>query len=58
MGIPSVDLSQPVANILREGTHQAHERAEHSKGAQWLARGELDESEYIRFQIMLYHVYE
>ncbi|RDX50005.1 hypothetical protein OH76DRAFT_1482802 [Lentinus brumalis] len=52
-----VDLSKPVADILREGTHAAHIRAEHSKGAQWLARGELDKQEYVRFLMMLYHVY-
>ncbi len=53
-----VDLSKPVADILREGTHAAHARAEHSKGAQWLARGELDKQEYVRFLMMLYHVYK
>ena len=46
------------SEILREGTHAAHERAEHSKGAQWLARGELDKQEYVRFLMMLYHVYK
>ncbi|KAI0755069.1 hypothetical protein C8Q80DRAFT_408474 [Daedaleopsis nitida] len=54
----TVDLSQSVSDILRQGTHDAHERAEHSQGAHWLVRGELDLSEYVRFQIMLYHVYD
>ncbi|KAI0632322.1 hypothetical protein C8Q77DRAFT_1125052 [Trametes polyzona] len=53
-----IDLSQPVANILRQGTAAAHERAEHSQGAKWLARGELDKEEYVRFLMMLYHIYD
>lgn len=53
-----VDLTQPIAVILREGTHAAHERAEHSKGAQYLTRGELEREEYVRFLMMLWHVYE
>ncbi|KAH9891550.1 hypothetical protein C8Q73DRAFT_649648, partial [Cubamyces lactineus] len=57
--MPSViDLSQPVANILRQGTAEAHERAEHSQGAKWLARGELDKEEYVRFLMMLWHIYD
>ncbi|EMD39755.1 hypothetical protein CERSUDRAFT_112040 [Gelatoporia subvermispora B] len=54
---PALDLSQPMATLLRLGTAQAHEKAEHSKGAAWLTRGELDRDEYIRFLMMLYHVY-
>ncbi|KAI1793352.1 hypothetical protein LXA43DRAFT_239595 [Ganoderma leucocontextum] len=53
-----IDLSQPIAVILREGTHAAHERAEHSRGAQWLTRGDLDREEYARFLMMLWHVYD
>lgn len=52
------DLSLPIADILRKGTAEAHERAEHSQGAKWLARGELDKEEYVRFLMMVYHVYE
>lgn len=54
----SYDLTQPVATLLRLGTAEAHERAENSQGAGWLTRGELDKSEYVRFLMMLYHVYE
>ncbi|KAI8994201.1 hypothetical protein BD414DRAFT_506661 [Trametes punicea] len=54
----TVHLSQPVADILRQGTAEAHERAEHSKGAQWLARGELEKEEYARFLMMLWHIYD
>ena len=28
------------------------------EGAGWLVRGELDRDEYVRFLMMLYHVYE
>ncbi|KAH9847947.1 hypothetical protein C2E23DRAFT_889570 [Lenzites betulinus] len=52
------DLSLPIADILRKGTAEAHERAEHSEGAKWLARGELDKEEYVRFLMMVYHVYD
>lgn len=54
----AVDLSSPISTILRDGTSQAHEAAEHSPGAGWLTRGELDRDEYIRFLMMLWHVYE
>jgi len=53
----ALDLSQPMATLLRLGTAQAHEKAEHSQGAGWLTRGELDRSEYVRFLMMLWHVY-
>ncbi|TBU59217.1 hypothetical protein BD310DRAFT_425757 [Dichomitus squalens] len=53
-----VDLSQPIATVLREGTREAHQRAEHSQGAQSLTRGELDREEYARFLMLLWHVYD
>ncbi|VDB88519.1 unnamed protein product [Peniophora sp. CBMAI 1063] len=53
----SFDLSLPIADLLRQGTAQAHHSAETSSGAGWLTRGELDREEYVRFLIMLYHVY-
>lgn len=52
------DYSQPIATLLRTETAAAHEEAEHSQGAGWLTRGELDKEEYIRFLIMLHYVYE
>ncbi|CAG7853052.1 SubName: Full=Uncharacterized protein {ECO:0000313/EMBL:CCA74588.1} [Serendipita indica DSM 11827] len=51
------DLSEPVSVLLRHGTKQAHEQAEHSPGAGWLTRGELDRSEYVRFLMMLHVIY-
>lgn len=57
MSVQDYDLSQPLATLLRQGTAAAHEGAEHSKGAGWLLRGELDQEEYARFLMMLWHVY-
>ncbi|OBZ71509.1 Heme oxygenase 2 [Grifola frondosa] len=53
-----LDLSLPIATLLRVGTAAAHERAEHSEGAGWLTRGELDKEEYVRFLMMLWHIYD
>ena len=53
-----VDFSLPLAELLRKGTAIAHEEAEKSQGAAWMVRGELDREEYVRFLMMLYHVYE
>lgn len=52
------DLSRPISILLREGTSQAHKSAESSPGAAWLARGELDKDEYVRYLMMLWHIYE
>ncbi|KAI0917454.1 hypothetical protein AcW1_007351 [Taiwanofungus camphoratus] len=53
-----LDLSLPMATLLRLGTAAAHEDIEVSQGAGWLARGELDREEYVRFLMMLWHVYD
>ncbi|KAI0786230.1 heme oxygenase, partial [Abortiporus biennis] len=53
-----IDLSLPISTLLKTGTAAAHEKAEHSQGAGWLTRGELDREEYVRFLMMLYHVYD
>lgn len=52
------DYSLPLATGLKTATAEAHETAETSQGAGWLTRGELDKEEYIRFLMMLFHVYE
>jgi heme oxygenase (biliverdin-producing, ferredoxin) len=52
-----LDATQPVSALLRQATAAAHAAAEHSPGAGWLARGELDLAEYIRFNLMLWAVY-
>ncbi|KAI0044609.1 hypothetical protein FA95DRAFT_1562063 [Auriscalpium vulgare] len=56
--IHELDLTLPIATLLRDGTAQAHESAETSQGAGWLTRGELDKAEYARFLIMLWNVYD
>ncbi|THH20583.1 hypothetical protein EW146_g797 [Bondarzewia mesenterica] len=53
-----LDLSLPIATLLRLSTAAAHETINHSAGAEWLTRGELDKEEYVRFLIMLWHVYD
>ncbi|GJE99873.1 heme oxygenase [Phanerochaete sordida] len=56
--ITEIDYSLPISVLLKTETAAAHEEAEHSQGAGWLTRGELEKDEYIRFIMMLYHVYE
>ncbi|KAH8113499.1 heme oxygenase-like protein [Phellopilus nigrolimitatus] len=57
MANAQIDFTQPLASVLKVATSVAHERAEQSQGAGWLTRGELDKDEYIRFLMMLFHVY-
>ncbi|KAG6855754.1 hypothetical protein H0H87_011270 [Tephrocybe sp. NHM501043] len=52
------DLSLPLATLLREGTRKAHETVENSPGALALLSGRLPKEEYIRYLMMLWHVYE
>jgi heme oxygenase (biliverdin-producing, ferredoxin) len=52
------DFSKPISIVLREGTSDAHAATQYSQGAGWLSRGELDLEEYIRFLMMLWHIYE
>ncbi|EGN98509.1 hypothetical protein SERLA73DRAFT_139003, partial [Serpula lacrymans var. lacrymans S7.3] len=54
----STDFSLPVSTLLRTGTAVAHQAAENSQGGVWLTRGELDREEYIRFLVMLWHIYD
>ncbi|TDL22124.1 heme oxygenase [Rickenella mellea] len=58
MAVIDMDLSQPIATLLRTGTADIHKETENSKGAGWLARCELDREEYVRFIMMLWHVYD
>ena len=53
-----IDYAQPLAALLKTATSAAHESAEHSQGAGWLTRGELDKEEYVRVLMMLFHVYK
>ena len=52
-----LDLNQPIATLLRTGTSEVHERVEQTEGAGWLVRAELDREEYVRFLMMLWHIY-
>ncbi|KAJ7937601.1 hypothetical protein B0H13DRAFT_2302761 [Mycena leptocephala] len=52
-----IDLSLPLSNVLRESTQMPHEDAEVSAAATMMLRGELDKEEYIRFLMMLWHIY-
>lgn len=53
-----VDMTQPASSILKTGTLRIHEEVERSKGASYLAKGELDREEYIRFLMMFWHIYK
>ncbi|KAJ6585310.1 hypothetical protein B0H19DRAFT_927679 [Mycena capillaripes] len=53
-----IDLSQPLSDVLREGTKKAHEEVEVSPAAAAMLRGALDKEEYIRFLMMLWHIYD
>jgi heme oxygenase len=52
-----IDLSQPLSDIVREGTKKAHEEVEVSPAAVAMLRGELPRDEYVRFLMMLWHIY-
>ncbi|KAJ6504580.1 hypothetical protein C8R47DRAFT_1102804 [Mycena vitilis] len=52
-----VDLSQPLSDVLKEGTKKVHEEIEVSPAAEAMLRGELDKEEYVRFLMMLWHIY-
>ncbi|KAJ6549498.1 hypothetical protein B0H10DRAFT_2128413 [Mycena sp. CBHHK59/15] len=52
-----IDLSQPLSDIVREGTKKAHEEVEVSPAASVMLRGELPKEEYVRFLMMLWHIY-
>ena len=53
-----LDFSQPLATLLRESTRHAHETAENSVGATAILGGRLTTDEYVRYLMMLWHIYE
>ncbi|KAF9454878.1 heme oxygenase 1 [Macrolepiota fuliginosa MF-IS2] len=57
MTASDLDLSQPLATLLKAATTKAHERAETSPGAKLLLSGQLPKRQYIQFLMMLWHVY-
>ncbi|TFK70923.1 heme oxygenase-like protein [Pluteus cervinus] len=52
------DWSQPLAKLLREATHEAHDTVAQSPAAKALLSGLLSKEEYVRYLMMLYHVYD
>ncbi|KAJ8080222.1 hypothetical protein PM082_017052 [Marasmius tenuissimus] len=53
----SIDYSLPLSDVLRESTKEAHQSIEASNGATLLLSGKLSKEEYVRFLMMLWHVY-
>lgn len=53
----TIDYSLPLATLLRESTHEAHELVAKSEGAKVLLSGQLERELYIRYLMMLWHVY-
>lgn len=54
----NLDLGLPISELLKIGTQRAHADAEHSEGAKELMRGTLGLEEYIRWNVILWRVYE
>lgn len=53
-----LDYSQSISDLVRESTKDAHRSVEHSATAVALLRGDLSVQQYIRFLMMLWHMYE
>ena len=54
----TIDLSQPLATLLRNSTHEEHELVAKSPGATAMLSGQLSIEEYVRYLMMLWHIYE
>ena len=54
----SVDYSKPLASLLRDSTHGVHDSVATGEGAKLLLNGSLSRKEYVRYLMMLWHVYE
>ncbi|KAJ7934047.1 hypothetical protein B0H13DRAFT_1951663 [Mycena leptocephala] len=52
-----IDLSIPMSDVLRHSIWMHHADAQVSPAATTMLRGELDKEEYIRFLMMLWHIY-
>ncbi|KAJ7726560.1 hypothetical protein DFH07DRAFT_1000752 [Mycena maculata] len=53
-----IDLSLPLSDLVREGIKKAHEEVGVSPAAAAMLHGELPKEEYIRFLMMLWHIYD
>jgi len=54
----SVDYSRPLAALMRDSTMEVHDVVANSEGAKMLNSGRLPKQEYVRYLMMLWHVYE
>ncbi|KIL67978.1 hypothetical protein M378DRAFT_159228 [Amanita muscaria Koide BX008] len=52
-----LDYSQPLATLIRKGTIKQHDTLSESPGAKLLTSGELSLDEYVRYLMMLWHIY-
>lgn len=50
--------SQPLAKLIRESTHHAHGTVQNSPGAAALLSGRLSLNEFVRYLMMLWHIYD
>ena len=53
-----VDMTQPASSILRAGTLKIHNEISKSKTAIHLTKGELSREEYVRYLMILWHIYK
>ena len=54
----AVDYTRPLATLLRESTVEAHDQVATSDGAKRLLSGQLSRGEYVRYLMMLWHIYK
>lgn len=54
----TVDYSKSLAALLRESTMEVHDQVAMSVGAKRLTSGQLSRESYIRYLMMLWHIYE
>lgn len=52
-----VDFSQSLPILLRGATKAIHDETTNMEPVGWLTRGELSKEEYVRYLMMLYHIY-
>lgn len=55
---PAAGPTQSVSSILRAATQGTHDEISKSKTATYLTNGELHREEYIRYLMMLWHIYK
>lgn len=58
MATPDIDFSLPAGTLLRIGTMKLHDTISgQDDGIGWLLKGELERQEYVRYLMILWHVY-